>query len=197
MENDNKKVSLAVAASAVTRTLELIEDGGDPDGSLMEAVGDVLGDVRNGVDRRIHFLDSLGSPKSGDKPATGDIGKYEALAKEYKERAESLKKLREILHKKTMEIMDENPGLEFRGNYGKFRQQKNPVALETVFLRGEKSFSNVIYPETMELHGIHGKFLIYSEVFQLNVEEVKNALDKGEVLPWATLKQGKHLRISR
>jgi hypothetical protein len=197
VENDNKKVSLAVAASAVTRTLELIEDGGDPDGSLMEAVGDVLGDVRNGVDRRIHFLDILGAPRSGDKPSTGLIGKYEELAKEYKAKADSLKNLRENLHLKTMAIMDENPDLEFRGHYGKFRQQKNSQAeLTTEFLRMSFNYSNIITAETMEMYGLH-KYITYSELFQLNTEAVREALKSGVELPWAKLNQGKHLRISR
>ena len=197
MDNDIKKVSLEAAASAVTRTLEFIEEGGDPDGGLVEALGDVLADVSSGVDRRIHFLDMLGSPRSGDKSATGLIGKYEELAAEYKAKAESLKNLRARLHERTMEIMDANPEVEFKGRYGKFRQQKNSMAsLETEFSTDSRTFSHIVSAETMELYGLH-KYITYSEVFQLNTEAVRQALNAGEKLPWATLKQGKHLRISR
>ena len=86
MELDRNKVRLDLAVQAVSRTIDWMEEGGDPDGAIAEILGDVLADVSNSVDRRIALLDIIGAPKSGEKPASGLIGKYKDLEHEYRAR---------------------------------------------------------------------------------------------------------------
>ena len=191
-------VNLPAIVGAIAKTLDAFEDGVFNEAELAEVLGDLTHDLSSAVDRRILFLDHLGTRSTAKAPGTGLIGRYEELYRTYREAAERAECLKERIRESTMLTMQTLPDYKFIGSMGKLAVQANSSASLICDLKlGERSIRNLIEPDSPEFHLVPQKYLKEVTVYQLDTEALRADLAAGEEHPWARLERGSHLRVRR
>ncbi len=93
-------------------------------------------------------------------------------------------------------VMLANPGMQFKGEEGSFRLQRNPPSLKIDFAREDKTIHAVVDPALIHLEPSLAKYVKAVSCFVIDTERLKEALEAGEEIPWARIeKDNKHVRI--
>ncbi len=179
------KIPLAVALTDLAVLMNEIDSADSIDDTLIKLFGTALANVSDAVDRRILFRQQLDSTIKSTKE----------MAKAWREKAAQLESVMERFEGQTLAIMGEEDAIAYKGKLGQLCSQKNPAKLELAFETKSVNFSNAILTDTVNFFDIPAEFLQDITVKQLLKDKVKEALQAGAKLEWATLVYNRHLRV--
>lgn len=176
-----------------------------PMGFAAQAFDQVCGDVENAItiDDRLKqlFADSQEELQYRvDKRIAFDrwIKIQKAAAEEgiayYQDLLARLESVHEKFKAQTKADVEAVPNVEFRGKLGKIWVQKNNPRIEYSF--GDKRVSK----EVIEMFGVPDEYVIAREIpatveYSIDSARLMADLKAGKEFPWATLKQGSHVRF--
>ena len=175
------KVPMAFAATILSRLCDQIDDGVDPSDALVAVFEETKLDLADAVDRRIAFETWL----------SGSIETAKKARDAYAERARKLTAAHEAFKKNTMDIMQANPNLPYKGDLGRLAIQANPASLKLAFAGKE------LTPDVIAMFGVDQKYVKTFTTLVLDTVAVKAALQAGETFEWATLERGQSLRFRK
>ncbi len=177
------KVPMALATANLAQIMEAIDEG-ELNDTITKMFDETRLDLASAIDRRICFFDF----------AAGQLETLKKLSTEYAAAAKRIEYVVKKVSQGSIDIMDSGPeGYTYQGNLGRIQAQDNAFALKILVETKSKSFSNLV----SDYANVPEEFVRYIAVRQIDTEKVKEHLKKGELLSWATLEKGRHLRIYR
>lgn len=188
----NLPISLADVAYMVERFCEWLQENKDDEVSLGEWLnGEIQGGeieitLKESVDKRIRFKTYL----DGAIPAAKDMRDMWA------NRVKALDRALEWWKNDTKFVLENSTCAQFKGSLGTLKLQNNSVrSLEVDIPKTSVTISNVIGEIGTEFSWVDPRFTRTIAYKALNIDAIKMALEAGEVIPWARLEQGQHVRI--
>lgn len=179
------KVPMSLAVANLAQIMEAIDEGQLND-TITKMFNETRLDLASAIDRRICFFDF----------AAGQLETLKKLSTEYAAAAKRIEYVIKKVSEGTIQIMDAGPEeFSYQGNLGRVQAQNNAFALKLLIETKSKSFSHLIRDD--EATDIPMKYVKDITFRQIDTKAVKEDLEKGELLSWATLEKGRHLRIYR
>ena len=179
------KIPLSTAITDLAVIMNTIDNAEDIDATLVKLFGTALANMSDAVDRRILFKQS----------ATHHIAAAKEMAAAWKDKQKALENTLERFEAQTLEIMASEEAVKYKGKMGELCSQKNPAKLELAFETKSVNFSNAVLTDTINYFDIPKEFLQEVTFNQLLTAKVKDALQAGAKLDWATLVYNRHLRV--
>jgi len=182
-----KPVYLGYAAQLVGKVCQEIDENYDDElpKELIEALSTNRDDLLAGVDRRCAVADQF-------EAAIEMLVKQEAFIKD---RKAALKRAYDTFAGKTKEIVEQNPDVVFQGSNRKLTIAKNGrPALHLHIATANKSLSNIVEEDSIEMFGIAERYLKYVSYLTIDTDKVRADLGDGVEIPWAELQHGTNLR---
>ncbi len=178
---DSTKVPMAFAAQTLAQICDEVDSADKIDALLQTAFDDAKLDLGESVDRRIAF----------DRWVKIQVEAAEEGYRYYRDRKSLLEQVHARFKERTKAIIEAEPGMEdaFRGRLGKISLCNSPTVVEYSF------GSREVTPEVAEMFGVDQAYLLPKVVYKIDAARVKQELELGEALPWATLKTSKHIRF--
>lgn len=178
------KVPMSLAVANLAQIMEAIDEGQLND-TITKMFNETRLDLASAIDRRICFFDF----------AAGQLETLKKLSTEYAAAAKRIEYVIKKVSEGTIQIMDAGPEeFSYQGNLGRVQAQNNAFALKLLIETKSKSFSHMLDERDTVVPIKYQKQVMFS---QLDTKAVKEDLEKGELLSWATLEKGRHLRIYR
>lgn len=181
-----KKTLAEILAELESTCLQIDEETGEIPKELLEKLTDLKdSQLADKVDDWILKLDQI----------SGQI----LAAKLKKERAEKAVKRWESLQKGMKDylkfIIQNNPGVAFKGDEGTIYLHKNPPGVDVDFERKNKTVYNAIDESFATLDPTLGEYMKEVRYFVVDGEKLKADILSGKKLNWAREKQDSHIRI--
>lgn len=182
-----KPLPMTLAQGIFAALCHRVDDGATPDEAIQAEFAEARLDLVEAIDRRKAVAIKL----------KGEAEAALQMAKAYSAFAERLLSKLDALKRNTLEIIRREPGLPYRTSAGeKLYEQKNPPSLRTSLddhLR-PKTVSHVVDLDRAAEAGVPLHYLEPVTFYRLATEKVKADLLAGQVLAFAHLEQGSHLR---
>lgn len=154
-------------------------------------------DLSASVDRRMYLIDVLsGGDLSVDKDTKGLIGSANEKIKMWQARKETLVNTLERIKSTTLSALQASEFKVAHGSELGFKIAVNPPSLKLTMTPDKKSFTNIVCDADIDFYTIPKKYLTLNSFFTLNTQTIKNDLDAGSTLPWATLERGERIKVT-
>lgn len=180
------KLPLGRSASNLAVILDAI-DSGDINEALDKLYNDARLDIAGSVSQRICDIDHY----------KGELEQLEKTRDLYSAAISQMKNVISSLEKRTMQAMELIPGHPFKSETGSLQIKLNPAALSVLIPTKDVSVSNTILDADIHKWKIDQRYLVQRNFYCLSNETIKDDLKGGKELAWATLKQGRKLKINR
>lgn len=178
---------IAAQVEAVASQIDQVDD--EIPESLIAQLADGEDELASKVDSWISYLDYIRATS--------------AMYRERVERAAKGQKVHENLEKRLKlylkKVIQDNPGLKFKGDDGEIYLHRNAPALKTIFDSApdrKVTLSSVVQPDEITLLAPDSAEYLKSMVYHvLDRERIKSDLAAGKTVTFATIQQDSHVRI--
>lgn len=183
-----RKVPFELAAAELAELDRQVEEtGGDLSSALIELFQQARMDVAEGIDRRRGYADVL----------RATIAAAEAQKSRIEKIIDKRKRQLDLLLDNTKQVMEAHPNLPFVDSLGErvlLCKNGQPSLRHDLDVREKVNVANVIDLVSVTKFDVSPKYLHTVSHLCLNTETLRQDLKAGEVIPWARLEWGNHIR---
>ncbi len=180
------KIPLRWAAQVLSNLCDLVGNETELKDGLVQAFRSAALDHAESIERRKATMWAVEGQLAAARGARAEIDAY----------VQRLKAIQHAIKEEAKETMEIHPDLPWRDSMGrKLSLVNNQPSLAFCFdLKDQRTFTNLVDPETIKMFGIPPKYLVANMVTTLNTQAIKEDLKNGVDIMWAELKHGKHVR---
>lgn len=182
------KLPMAIAAQNLETICNAI-DNEEINDALSKMFAESRLDLADACDRRIYFLEL----------AEDRVKTLKRMRDEFSVAAKRMEYAVARVKEGTLNIMESYKDLPYKGELGRLKAQNNPVAKVSLpeIKTTEVSVRNIVDAADIAKHRIDEAYYEARTYYTLLLDKIREAIEGGAEIPWATIEKGKHLRIYR